>query len=763
MTTLWQDLRYGTRMLAKHPGFTLTAALTLGIGANSAIFSVVNAVLLRPLPLEEPERLVKLWENKPDLIQGTTSAPNLKDWREQNDVFTEIAAYQFGSFNLQGQDRPERVLGATVSANFFRVSGVAPQLGRAFLEGEDQPGSSRVVLLSHQLWRRSFGADPGLVGKSILLGEESYTVIGVMPAGFRFPSRLTEVWVPLVFTPQQLASRGNHDLQALGRLKPGVTFEQAREQMNAIARRLAAAYPEAQARRGILLIPLQEETVRGVRQSLLVLMAAVGFVLLIACTNVANLLLARAAARRREIAIRTALGAGRFRLVRQLLTESLILAVTGGALGLLLAKWGTEALVKLAANFLPRANEVGLDGRVVGFTLLLSLLTGVVFGLSPALQIAKTDVQAALKEGGNAGEGPQRTGLRSLLVVIEVAASLVLLIGASLLLKSFVRLQQTETGMRAEHVLTMGIALPQAKYATQPATVAFYQQLLERVSALPGVEQAGVINLLPLQQTGTNGGFHLGGRPEPPLGQAPVAELRSTSPDYFRALGIPLVAGRFFNAQDQEHTARVVIINQTLARQYLADQDPIGQRIGAVGEDWMTIVGVVGDVKQSGLTQRTRPEIFYSFTQSPKSGMSLGVRAASDPAALMSAVRGAVRALDAALPVYNVKTMETVIADSVSGSRVNVLLLGVFAALALGLAVVGLYGVMSYTVTQSTREIGIRLALGAQAGDVLRLVVGQGMVLTAIGVVIGVVAAWVLTRWPRLSGSSRRPGCCAGV
>ena len=747
MNTLWQDLRYAGRLLTKRPGFTAVAVLTLalGIGGNTAIFSVVNAVLLRPLPFKEPAQLIRIWETFYPSGWGSVSVPNLKDWREQNDVFTGLAAFQTGSFALQGSDYAERVSSANVSADFFDLLGVPPQSGRTFSEGEDQSGREHVVVLSDQLWKRSFGGDQGIVGQSLILSGEKYTIIGIMPPGFRYPSRLTELWVPLVPSANLVANRGNHWLQVLGRLKPAVTIDQAREQMVSIAARLEHQYPDAQARRSVRLLPLQEETVRNVRPALLLMLGAVAFVLLIACTNIANLLLARATGRGREIAIRSALGAGRGALIRQFLTESVLLSVLGGAVGLVLAKWGLDVLVALAAGSLPRAHEVGMDGRVLGFTMLLSIVTGVVFGLAPAIQASKTDVQQALKEGGSAGGGFERNWLRSLLVVMEVTAALVLLVGAGLLIRSFARLQDTDAGLRPENVLTASLALPPAKYNTPQTVRAFYDQLLERISALPGVEACGAINMLPLQQWGTNGPIQIEGHEPYPAGQAPIAEYRTASPDYFRALGIPLIAGRFFNDQDRESSSTNIIINRTLADLHFPNQDPIGKRLKAGSPDFVTIVGVVGDVKQSGLAQAARAELFWCSLQAPRSAMSLVVRASSEPAALTSAVRGAVQALDSDLPIHNAKTMGSVISESIADRRLNMLLLGIFAGMALILSVIGIYSVISYTTTQSTREIGIRMALGAQPWDVLKLIVGHGAVLSLIGVAIGLAVAWALT------------------
>lgn len=749
MTTFWQDLRYGVRMLIKHPGFTFVAVMTLalGIGANSAIFSVVDAVLLRPLKFKDPEQLVRMWETLPQGGTGTVSPPNLKDWREQNDVFAGIAAFSTPNFNLQSQDSPERLPGAAVTPEFFDVMGVPPLLGRAFRAGEDQLGNHRVAVLSYELWQRNFGADPQIVGRNIPINGENFTVVGVAPPGFRYPSRLTELWTPLALTPAQMANRGSHFLNVIARLKPGVTLEQAQQQMSLIARRIEQQYPNDQTGRGILLGLLQEVTVRNVRPALLTLLAAVGFVLLIACVNVANLLLARATARRREIGIRLALGAGRWRLMRQFLTESLLLAALGGALGLLLAKWGVNVLVAMAAQILPRAGEVGLDARVVGFTMALSLLTGVVFGLAPALQSSKVDVQTTLKEGGSAGESRQSNWLRSLLVVAEVAAAFVLLIGAGLMIKSFLNLQRVDAGLRPESVLTMSVTLPDSKYKTPQSRVPFFQQLLERVSTLPSVESAGVINLLPMQNWGWNSDFQIEGRTPFLPGKAPLVENRTVTPDYFRAMGIPLVAGRFLTDQDNEKSERVTLINQTFAQRYFPNEDAVGKRINVGGDGWITIVGVVGDVKQAGLADSIRVEHYAPHAQVQISNtMALVVRASADPTALAAAIRRETQAIDPAQPVFNIKTMETVIAESVSDRRLNMVLLGVFSGLALLLAVIGIYSVMSYTVTQSTRELGIRMALGAQARDVLKLVVGQGVALAAIGMVIGLIAAFGLTR-----------------
>jgi putative ABC transport system permease protein len=745
---LLKDLAYGFRMLRRKPGFATVAVLTLalGIGANTAIFSVVDAVLLRPLPYPEPGRLVSLYESLPQGGTGSVSVPNLLDWRAQSVVFTGIAAYQYGDFNLQEADQPVRAVGVTVSANFFDVLGAAPQLGRAFVGGEDAAGRHRVVILSDKLWRRSFGADPGAVGRDLMLGGEPYQIVGVMPPSVRFPSASAELWVPLVFTERQLANRGSHSLLTLARLKDGATFERAQEQMSTIGRILERQYPDAQTGRGVTLSRLEEEVVRGVRPALLMLLGAVGFVLLIACVNVANLLLARAASRRKEVAIRSALGAGRWRLVRQFLTESVLLATVGGAAGLLVAQWTIQGLLALAGSYQPLTGEVGLDWRVLVFTAALSVVTGMIAGLAPALHVSRADVQETLKESGNAGSSARGTWLRSSLAVAEVAAALVLLVGAGLLVKSFLRLQQVETGLRPENVLTMRVALPAAKYDTAQKTAAFYREVLGRVAALPGVEDAGVINMLPLQRFGSNGEIQVEGREPLPPGRVPLTEYRTASAGYFRALGIPVLAGRLFEPADEAEGARSVVVSQALVREFFPEGDALGRRVTTGGDNWWTIVGVVGDVRQSGLTQAPRPELFFPYTTSRADGMTLVARSTGDPSELPAAVRREVQAVDPNQPVYNVRTMEEVIDLSISNRKLNMTLLSAFAGLATLLAVVGIYSVMSYLVTQHTREIGIRMALGARPSNILKLVIGQGLTLTLAGVGLGLLAAFGLTR-----------------
>jgi putative ABC transport system permease protein len=751
MNTLLQDLRYGMRMLIKHPFFTLVAmlALALGIGANTAIFNVVNAVLLRPLPFEKPEQLVSVYEKRVKLnrLRNVVSSPDFIDWENQNHVFENLAAYTGDNFNLTGADEPVRIVGTTASGKFFKVLGVKPLLGRTFTDEEDKAGAPHVVVLSHAFWQRRFGSDAGIIGKPLTFNGESYTVIGVMPQRFDFPDRKSEMWTPLALDTSQPLNRGSHYLNVVGRLKEGVALAQAQAEMETIAARLEQQYPDKNTGHSVNIFPLYEEVVGQVRPALWVLMGAVGFVLLIACANVANLSLARSATRNKELAIRTALGASRLRVVRQLLTESLLLAGLGGVCGLLLALWGTEALVAIIPVETPRVNEIGMDWRVLGFAFGISLLTGLIFGLLPALQASKPDLNESLKESSRGAAGSfHGSRARSLLIVSEVALSLVLLIGAGLMLKSFVRLREINPGFNPENVLAMEISLSPAKYKEVEKQVLFFGQIIERARALPGVQAAGATAGLPLGGQYAARYFGIEGRPPQPAGEGFNANYNIVSSNYFRTLGIPLLRGRDIDDRDVQSSTHVVVVNEALARRYFPNEDALGQHIAIGDATASEIVGVVGDVHNTSLEAETKPEMYFPYTQDPIPFMTLTMRSTADTQSLAAAMQREVRAIDRDQPIYNIRMMNEVLAESVSSRRVTMLLLGLFASLSLLLAMVGIYGVISYTVTQRTKEIGIRLALGARASDVMRLIVGQGMLPVLIGVGIGLAAAFALTR-----------------
>ncbi len=771
MTTLWQDVRYGVRMLLKTPGVTVIViiALALGIGANTAIFSVVNAVLLRPLPYEESDQLVFLNEKSPVLDEMSISYPNFTDWRNHTQTFEKMGVYNRASYNLTGAGEAERIVTGQVSADLFSVLRVKPLHGRLFTNDEDKPGGAPVVILSYGLWQRRFGGQTSILNQAITLNAKQYTVIGIMPEMYAYPSRV-QMWVPVGQLSDQpnWLQRGNHPgLYGVARLKPGATIEQADADMNTIAANLEKQYPDTNAGNRVRLRSLLEIYVSDARRALWVIFGAVGFVLLIACANIANLLLARATARKKEMAIRTAVGASRWRLARQLLTESILLSLVGGTIGLLLGRWGIDLILYMSPDAIPRAREIGIDWIVMGFTIGVSFLTGLIFGLLPAIQAGDVDVHETLKESGRGTSG--RQWLRSSLVVAEVATTLVLLIAAGLMIRSFYLLQRVNPGFSDEHLTSFSIALPEKKYATQDANAAFYDRLLENLRGLPGVESVAAASGLPLGNNGWQTSFVIEGQPEPPRDQVPLMEACLVTPDYFKAMNIPLLKGRMFTDRDNRaHLAgrdlsklnenqregaglNTIIIDEEFARRHWPNEDPIGKRVRIGGSNpenpKLEVVGVVGRVKMESLNQNSdRVQGYFPYAQVPQGDMTVIMKAASDPNQLISSVRAAVKEIDPEQPIYSPRTMDDIRAESVAGERLNLTLLSLFAGIALVLAIVGIYGVMSYSVTQRTHEIGIRMAIGARPRDVFTMILGHGMKLAILGVVIGLGAAFLLTR-----------------
>jgi predicted permease len=760
MTTLLQDVRYGLRMLAKSPGFTAVAllALALGIGANTAIFSVVNGVLLRPLPYPEPGRLMKIYEKSPDFSQSSVSYPDFLDWQREVRSFTGMAAYRGNDFNFTGSGQPEHLRGSLVSATLLPVLGVNPLLGRNFLPQEDQQGSSGVVMLTYGLWKKRFGGDPNILGKTMTLNAKNYTVIAVLPSDFRFRGQ-AELYVPLgQWDFVGLRDRENHPgLDVVARLRTGVTLAAAQAEMTSIARALAQKYPKTNAGEGATVVGMKDDMVGYIRPTLLLLLGAVGFVLLIACANVANLLLARSSARSREFAIRAALGAGRPRVVRQLLTESVLLALGGALLGMLLASWGTRLALAAVPNTLPRSQEIGLDSSVLLFTLLVSILTGIVFGLAPAFHSSRVNPQESLKEGARSSGGGRHRA-EGIFVVVEVGLAVVLLAGAGLMMQSIWRLFRVDTGFDPHHVLTTDVALSPSVMASPAGIRLAYRQLLDRVSSIPGVKSASLTSLVPLSGDDSEIPFWSGEGPQPAPDRTSSALFYIVTSDYLRVMGVPLKEGRFFTDHDRLGSALVVVIDEVMAKHLFPGQDAVGKQFSLPILGPVQVVGVAGHVKHWGLdsddTAKIRDEFYFPLLQIPDkfmsgtvTGLTLVVRTAPDPLSLVSAVRAQVAGPTGDQPIFDVASMEEVISDSLVERRFTMLLLVIFASVAVAMAAVGIYGVMSYAVSRRTHELGVRIALGASRHEILRLVVREGITLAVTGTAVGLAAAFALTRF----------------
>ena len=760
MDSLIKDIRYGVRGLLKHPGFTAIVVITLalGIGASTAIFSVVDSVLLRRLPYRTAERIVAIQEYGKDGKRGQVTSANFLDWRAQNTVFEQLAAIKTTTANLALSDQAERLDLAQTNANFFDVFGIRPQYGRFFGPQDEEAGHAPVVILSDTLWRRRFAADMSLVGKPIILDGTNYTVVGIAPPGFQYPDK-TELWlpplrlVPELFPGQDVTqTRRMGYLAAVALLKPGVSVQQAASEMETITGRLRQQYPDTNNTRFDRVVSLHEHLIGDTNKLLWLLLGAVTFVLLIGCANVANLLLASGASRQKEMAIRTALGASRWRVMRQLFTESTILALAGGTLGLLVAFWGLTAITRLLPTDFPRLNEIHIDLRILAFTFAASVLTGILFGLAPALQISRPDVQDAIKETGRGTSGSRRQNrLRQVLIAAEVALSVVLLVGAGLLFRSFMRLQSVNTGFSSGEVLTARLTPAGPGYANQAEFAKFYNQVLEKLSAVPGVQDAAIINTLPLDK-GPTSGFRVEGRPVTTPDKWPSVNYRVVSRNYFNAMGIPVLQGRAYTDRDDQNAPRVMIVNQKLARDIFPGEDPVGKRItfGNVDNNqqpvWFEIVGVVANVRSLELREEPIAELYFSFGQDFWPAMSLVVRSSVEPGSLTGSVRQVVNEVDKTVPVSNVKTMDHIVSESITQPRFNLFLLGLFSTVAMLLSAAGIYGVTAYSVTQRTHELGIRLALGAQVSDVLKMILGQGIAVIGIGLVIGLVSAFALMR-----------------